>query len=320
MRAFFVPRSADSPHPMSLLQTRAPSYSVVPIADPAPAPSSRGLVQCSVALNALFAFTTGALAVALWQQQQSAQALQLQAQAVTAGPLGATPHAPATSGRGRPQRSTAQSSAAAPVDVETAPVFGALTSEGPAAATVAAAGVSAPHLTWGGLLLVGAVAAFFNRTKPRPVALATASGSVPAAPAVPILPVRLLRVMGHAAAIVVTLVWTLSTALIGKIGRLVLNVLDGITGSGKDLERPVPHAPRFTTAPIYKADGKLQEELDAEAMFKASGYPLAPETLCAKAKALLAKEFKAGVEEYLSDDFQFVAPVVGPLPRYLRVP
>jgi len=64
-------------------------------------------------------------------------------------------------------------------------------------------------------------------------------------------------------------------------------------------------------------NGPMFGELDVEATLAASTFPIKPEELIKKAKIVLADEFgtRAGAdpEALLANDFQFVAPIVGPL-------
>merc|ERR1719506_1580295 len=59
-------------------------------------------------------------------------------------------------------------------------------------------------------------------------------------------------------------------------------------------------------------------ELDVDATMQKSKFPISPEALIAKAKAVLGSEFgtKPGADaSCLAEDFQFVAPIVGPLSK-----
>ena len=78
------------------------------------------------------------------------------------------------------------------------------------------------------------------------------------------------------------------------------------------------HEQRYATSPVFSDEGGY-EALDSAATLATSTFPIGPEELIAKAKRVLAAEFgtKAGADPaaLLSDDFQFVAPIVGPLSR-----
>lgn len=101
-----------------------------------------------------------------------------------------------------------------------------------------------------------------------------------------------------------------------------ISLIDRVTGSGANTARAKVawHAQRYATRPVMArlpADGAGFGELDVPATLAASSFPLTPETLVEKAKAVLADEFgtRAGADPdaLLAEDFQFVAPIVGPL-------
>ncbi|CAE8659655.1 unnamed protein product [Polarella glacialis] len=78
------------------------------------------------------------------------------------------------------------------------------------------------------------------------------------------------------------------------------------------------------TEPVYvdNPQGMSFGELDVDATLRQSKFPLPPDVLLAKAKAVLGCEFgtKEGSDaSCLADDFQFVAPIVGP-PLQGRIP
>jgi len=78
------------------------------------------------------------------------------------------------------------------------------------------------------------------------------------------------------------------------------------------------HAQRYSNAPVYKESGMLWGELDVDATMAQSKFPLEPAVLLEKAKKVLGCEFGTapGADaSVLSEDFQFVAPIVGPLTK-----
>jgi len=99
----------------------------------------------------------------------------------------------------------------------------------------------------------------------------------------------------------------------------VVGLLDKLFGSGCATVRNKRewHSQRYSTQPIYKDEER--GELDAEAMIHASDFPIRPEDLLDKARRVLDSEFgtKDGCDPklLLADDFQFVAPIIGPLTR-----
>lgn len=104
-----------------------------------------------------------------------------------------------------------------------------------------------------------------------------------------------------------------------------VDLVDLVFGSGVATARKkLPwHAQRFATDAVHVADS-ASGELDVPATLAQSAFPIKPDELIRKAKAIIATEFgTAGggdPRELLADDFQFVAPIVGPLPlaEFLR--
>jgi len=99
----------------------------------------------------------------------------------------------------------------------------------------------------------------------------------------------------------------------------LVDVVDLICGSGKFTPRKKRawHGQRFSNKPVYLAGG-ADGQLDEDATMKASTFPIKPEDLLAKAIEVLASEFGAAdghAGSCLADDFQFVAPIVGPLTK-----
>jgi len=61
---------------------------------------------------------------------------------------------------------------------------------------------------------------------------------------------------------------------------------------------------------------QLVGEIDADALFEASTFPISPQKLISRAKEVLNPEIKLGMSDdgaCLADDFEFVAAVVGPI-------
>lgn len=111
-----------------------------------------------------------------------------------------------------------------------------------------------------------------------------------------------------------------------KFGTLTfVDLIDFVFGSGKATSRKkLPwHAQRYAIDPIHVANSS-SGELDVPATLAKSEFPIKPAELILKAKAIIATEFgTAGGSDpraLLADDFQFVAPIVGPLPldEFLR--
>lgn len=126
----------------------------------------------------------------------------------------------------------------------------------------------------------------------------------------------LVQLYGHLCAGTIALACELSCTAIMTICNLPIGIIDKVTGSGKALEPPAWHPQKYSVAPIYqKGEDIPHDVLDEAAMAKNSDFPIAPETLIASTKKILKLEFNAECEEMLHPEFQFVAPIVGPLPR-----
>jgi len=100
--------------------------------------------------------------------------------------------------------------------------------------------------------------------------------------------------------------------------RSLACVVDCICGSGENTawRRKPWHEQRYTTEPVYMKSGMAWGELDVTATLEKSTFPITPEDLISKAKAVLGCEFgtMAGSDaSILAEDFQFVAPIIGPL-------
>jgi hypothetical protein len=113
----------------------------------------------------------------------------------------------------------------------------------------------------------------------------------------------------------------LAVSLIGFAAKLFVDVVDMLLGSGKATARKkLPWAAqRYAAEPVYAAGSVFPGELDVDATLAHSPFPIKPENLIAQTKAVLAAEFgtKEGcnADKLLAEDFQFVAPIIGPLPR-----
>jgi len=91
------------------------------------------------------------------------------------------------------------------------------------------------------------------------------------------------------------------------------------TGENTAWRKIAWHEQRFANKPVYASSGMAWGELDVEATMRQSTFPIGPEALLEKAKQVLGCEFgtQAGADaSCLAEDFQFVAPIVGPLEKY----
>lgn len=131
-----------------------------------------------------------------------------------------------------------------------------------------------------------------------------------------------MSVCGNCAAAGILLGGDLAVTLVSGATRGLAGLVDKICGSGHNTawKKVAWHEQRFSTEPVYAADSDSSAygQLDVEATLRRSTFPIGPDALVAKAKEVLRSEFgtKEGADAgCLADDFQFVAPIVGPLSK-----
>jgi len=95
------------------------------------------------------------------------------------------------------------------------------------------------------------------------------------------------------------------------IGLAMVRVVDYV--SGTNAERAAFHGVRYKCDPVPCAENP--QEIDVAKSLAKSNYPIPPHELIALCKALLKKDFGCSSPELLAEDFQFVAPIVGPLSK-----
>lgn len=126
--------------------------------------------------------------------------------------------------------------------------------------------------------------------------------------------------LGNGVAASVLLIGDIVVSLTTWTSRSLADVIDAVCGSGRATARNklAWHEQRYSNAPVYKQSGMLWGELDVDATMAQSKFPLEPGVLLEKAKVVLGCEFgtKPGADDsVLAEDFQFVAPIVGPLSK-----
>jgi len=131
---------------------------------------------------------------------------------------------------------------------------------------------------------------------------------------------KAMSVMGNVCASGILLSGDLLVSSIFWTSRCLARCVDAVCGSGENTAwRRIPwHEQRYSNPPMYKESGMSWGELDVDATMKASTFPLKPDVLLAKAKDILGCEFGTAPgsdDSCLADDFQFVAPIVGPLSK-----
>lgn len=105
-----------------------------------------------------------------------------------------------------------------------------------------------------------------------------------------------------------------ATVVASSISLGIVGVLDKVFGGVK---KPAWHSIRYS-CPVVNKDGKddYEGEIDVERTLEKSTFPISPEQLIQMCKAVCASNFGCTSTELLADDFQFVAPIVGPLPKH----
>lgn len=131
---------------------------------------------------------------------------------------------------------------------------------------------------------------------------------------------KVLSAIGNAVAASVLLGADIIVSLTMWSSRCLADVIDVLSGSGHATARKklAWHEQRYSNAPVYKESGMLWGELDVDATMAQSKFPLEPKVLLEKAKTVLGCEFGTAVgadDSVLAEDFQFVAPIVGPLSK-----
>lgn len=135
-----------------------------------------------------------------------------------------------------------------------------------------------------------------------------------------------LQSLGDVLATIIILQFAMMNLIASKCCGIAVGLVDYVCGSGQ--QRAAWHPQRYHVEPIFKpqtVEGTHIGELDELAMTtksatQTSGFPFSPSDLIDKARIVLASEFGTKTEHYntediLSQDFQFVAPVIGPLNR-----
>jgi len=128
-----------------------------------------------------------------------------------------------------------------------------------------------------------------------------------------------MKSAGNLLAATIYLSTNLVTYCLESIASFLIASVDAITGSG--LHLPEWHSQRYSNKPVY-VEQEGQEvigEIDVAATLANSRFPIKPDELIRKTRAILLSEFgtKEGFnpDDVLASDFQFVAPIIGPLPK-----
>jgi hypothetical protein len=129
-----------------------------------------------------------------------------------------------------------------------------------------------------------------------------------------------MRILGDVTASIMLLGGDVVVSSLTWLTRFSIGIVDRVCGSGKDSvwRRQMWHDQRFGNEPVYSESGMEWGELDVDATMQASKFAIKPDELVRRAKEVLGCEFgtKMGADtSCLAEDFQFVAPIVGPLDK-----
>jgi len=130
-----------------------------------------------------------------------------------------------------------------------------------------------------------------------------------------------LSVCGNFTAAGILLLSDVISSAVSGVARGLVTIIDRCCGSGENTGRRKRtwHKPRCSTGPVYVPMNQSSfGELDVEATLSKSTFPIKPNDLVCKAKEVLASDFGTapGCDgSCLAEDFQFVAPIIGPLSK-----
>lgn len=123
---------------------------------------------------------------------------------------------------------------------------------------------------------------------------------------------NIMRIIGLSLSVVVLVMMGFIINLLDGLARLIVMGIELLFGS--ELENRRCNGQRVHNEPVYEVPNDV---IDINASLKNSNFPFSPQQLIEKMKVLCSKEagFGAKLPEALSDDFQFIFPVVGPLTK-----
>jgi len=120
---------------------------------------------------------------------------------------------------------------------------------------------------------------------------------------------KIIRTAGHLYCSLAFFLVSLLLELLETVVRKLVSVVITVTGIEK--KTPKPCVQRFSTEPVSSEKHFLAEEI----MLSRSDFPIQPADLVERCKTVIRHNFGAEKPELLSGDFQFIFPVVGPLPK-----
>jgi len=117
---------------------------------------------------------------------------------------------------------------------------------------------------------------------------------------------KIIRTAGHIYCILAFYLTSLLMELLEYLVRKLVAVVTVVTGTENKL--PKPWIQMFSTEPVLSE----KHFLDEKVMLSNSDFPIKQEDLIEKCKDVVRHKFGAEKPELLSEDFQFIFPVVGP--------
>merc|ERR1711892_1490836 len=120
---------------------------------------------------------------------------------------------------------------------------------------------------------------------------------------------KIIHTAGHLYSTLALLPTSLLIELIESVVRNHVSVV--ITATGIEKKNPKPWIQLYSTEPVLSEKHFLDEKI----MLSMSDFPIKPAELVEKCKNVVRHTFGAENPELLSEDFQFIFPVVGPLPK-----
>jgi len=120
---------------------------------------------------------------------------------------------------------------------------------------------------------------------------------------------KIILTVGHLFCTLVLYLTSLLMELLEFLARNLVSVVIYVTGIEK--KKPKLCIPTYSTEPVCSETHILDEEV----MLNNSDFPIKPTDLIERCKVVIRNQFGAKNPKILSEDFQFIFPVVGPLPK-----
>merc|ERR1712106_259894 len=120
---------------------------------------------------------------------------------------------------------------------------------------------------------------------------------------------KIFQTVGHLCCTLSLYLVSLVIELLEYVVRKLVSVVITVTGIAK--KNPQPWIQLYCTEPVLSEKHFLDEKI----MLSMSDFPIKPAELVEKCKNVVRHTFGAEKPELLSKDFQFIFPVVGPLPK-----